>query len=248
MKIEKYVRPNSLKEAYDYINDNKKAVLMAGGVFLKLQKRKVPLAVDLSDLGLSYIKENESAFHLGAMTSLRMIEVSEALPESLKQSVKQIGGVGLRNLVTVGGSICGAYPFSDVTTGLLALNPTLVFYNEGEISLEKYLESPRSYRDLLVEVVVPKVKFCVFKCFKQVYTDFSLINVAIAFNEEWRIVIGARPEGPRVIKVSTLEGALDNSEFQSVHFGSDHRGSGAYRRSLAISLLEDAFEEVTKWK
>ncbi len=248
MNSDKIVRTTDISEAYSTYISDEHAVLMAGGVFLKLQKRSVPVIVDLSLLALEYINIEGNEIHIGAMTTLRAIETNEHVPTAVRQSVRQIAGVGLRNLATIGGCVCGLYPFSDITTALLAIGAQLKFHNEGVISLEEYLQNQVPKRDILLEVILPMgVKSC-FKCFKQVYTDFSLINVAVSFNDNWRIAIGARPGGPALVTVDSLENHELETLIDSIAFGGDSRASDEYRKSLAILFTKEACEEVASWK
>lgn len=248
MKIQTFVKPKNLHETQKYLLSQDKATIVGGGVFLKLQKRNVPLAIDLSLLDLDYIKEEGHYIRIGAMTNLRSIETAAILPLALTTSVRQIGGVGLRNLVTVGGSVCGRYPFSDINTALLALDATLRFYERGEVSLETFLEGDYNHKDILIEVIIPQLKASGFKCFKSVYTDFSLVNVAVSYDKEWRIAIGARPGGPVLIRKEHLEASDIPDLLDGVAFGDDSRAGKAYRQALAEILLDEAMEEVSMWK
>jgi|GEM_PF-1103443 len=248
MNSEKIVRTTDISEAYSTYISDEHAVLMAGGVFLKLQKRSVPVIVDLSLLALDYIDVKHDAIYIGAMATLRDIETNEHVPTAVRQSVEQVAGVGLRNLATVGGSVCGQYPFSDITTALLALDAQLKFHNEGIISLEAYLKNHVPKRDILLEVILPMGVDSCFKCFKQVYTDFSLINVAVASDGNWRIAIGARPGGPVLITAQSLKDHQLESLIDTIAFGSDSRASDEYRKSLATLFIKEAIEEVASWK
>ncbi|MBN2897220.1 MAG: FAD binding domain-containing protein [Clostridia bacterium] len=248
MKIEKMLRPSSLSEAYSAYVDNKESVLMAGGVFLRLQKREVPCVIDLSLLALDYVKDEGNLVKIGAMTTLREIETGDVLPQALQRSVCQIGGIGLRNVATVGGSICGRYPFSDISTALLSLGAKLVFYKAGEVAIEAYLEEEHPTRDILIEVIVPKLGKSNFMCFKSVYTDFSLISVAVSYRDEWCVGIGSRPGGPILVKSKATSEKDIQEMLKNVSFGGDNRASGDYRKALAEALIDDAFKGVSEWK
>lgn len=245
MNINKLIKPDNITDAYVNYSKHKGAILMAGGVFLKLQKKNIPLAIDLSALGLDYIKQEGDVTRIGAMTSLRSIENCDDIPVALQLSVRQIGGVGLRNVATLGGSVCGNYPFSDVTTALLALDAQLVFYKAGIVSLQAYLEGAYQEKDILKEIMVPNVSCSNFKSFKMVYTDFSLVNVCVSYKEEWRISIGSRPGGPVLLKQNKISYNSILNVLETVSFGDDHRASGKYRKALAEVLINDAISEVS---
>lgn len=238
MKVIEYKMPIDLDEAYQLINSNKKAQLIAGGLFLRLQNRVIPLLVDLSMLQLDYIKENEATFEVGSMTTLRTIETSK-LPNGIKESVKQIAGVGVRNLATIGGSICGRYPFSDINIALQALDCDLVFHKSGLVKVRDFIENGLQDQDILVKVIIQKDTPSYTKYYKKVYTDFSLVNVSVAGND---VVIGSRPGRGQVLEnildqdVSTIVGKVD--------FKDDYKASASYRKALASALLEDIKKEM----
>ena len=112
LKIKNYVRPESLEEAYE-LNQKKSSCILGGMLWLKMGNRNVGTAIDLSKLGLNEIKETEEEFQIGAMTSLRELEVHKGLAAytngAMKESLRHIVGVQFRNRATVGGSIFGRY-------------------------------------------------------------------------------------------------------------------------------------------
>lgn len=223
--------PMNLDEAYEILNSNDKTVLIAGGLFLRLQKTTYSMIIDLEPLGLSYIKDEGDEFIVGSMTTLREIERSD-LPKGIVESVKQISGVGVRNIATVGGSICGRYPFSDINIALMAHDAILVFHKSGEIGIVDFIHNGITERDILVEIKFKKSSFSATKCFKKVYNDFSLVNASMADD---RLVIGARPG--RGVLVCDIE------ELSDVEFKTDIRASGEYRKDLAKYLVEEIMKE-----
>lgn len=240
MKILEYKRPSDLEEAYSLLNSQKKATLISGGLFLRMQKRTFPLVIDLIDLNLDYIKENSDTYEIGAMTTLRDLETNESMVSSIVDSVRQISGIGTRNLATIGGSICGRYPFSDIDTTLMALDAKLYFYQCGEISMRDYYCNGLKEKDILLYIKIPKLTNVKTKFFKPVYTDFSLVNISVAGND---IAVGARPS--RATYKSNVDFNLDVKEILSdIKFSDDFRASGEYRRALAESLLEDIIKEM----
>ena len=67
----------------------------------------------------------DRGFSIGAMVTLRQLELHPGLAAytdgAVRESVRHIVGVQLRNLATVGGSIYSRFGFSDVLTMFLAL-------------------------------------------------------------------------------------------------------------------------------
>lgn len=246
MKIKEYSNPKDIKEAYEQLTSREKATIMGGGIFLKLQRRTLPFVIDLSNLDLAGIETTPTGYTIGAMATLRQIETDPYIPDGLRESVKQIAGVAVRNMATVGGSVMGRYPFSDVSTALVALNASLSFYQKGEVPISQFLDQGLEEPDILLSVTVPKVKHSLFRTYKKVYTDFSLVNLSIAKADIYTVSLGATPKHAKAITLESLDDGralLDRFDFQT-----DRRASAAYRRALAEALLEDAVEEVKQWK
>ena len=143
MTIQKYVRAQSLEEAWQ-LNQNMRSRILGGMLWLRLGKSNVSTAIDLSDLGLNAIEETEEAFSIGAMATLRDIEKHEGLNRysngAIADAVKDIVGVQFRNMATVGGSIWGRFGFSDVLTVFLALDSYVELYKGGIIPLEQFAQ------------------------------------------------------------------------------------------------------------
>ena len=129
--IQKYVRAQSLEEAWQ-LNQNKRNRILGGMLWMRLGKGTVGTAIDLCDLGLDIIEETEDQFSIGAMATLRDLELHEGLntysANALRNAVKDIVGVQFRNMATVGGSIWGRFGFSDVLTVFLALDSYVELY------------------------------------------------------------------------------------------------------------------------
>ncbi|MEA1975737.1 MAG: FAD binding domain-containing protein [Bacillota bacterium] len=254
MIIDNYVLPKSLSEAYGLLKKNEKSIIIAGGAYLRLQKRKVALGIDIENLGLDYIIEENNQLKIGSMTKLRELEINKytinELDGALSNMVKQIGGIQLRNIVTVGGGICGRYSFSDILPTLAALNVDLKFYNHGIININEYLENDLK-RDILLEIIIDLNQKCVVKFFKNTYKEYSLINLALAKNSNgFNIAVGARPGRAKVAKFSskilTNEMDIDNvceMLVDELLFKTDFRASDKYRKALAKTLLKEAYKE-----
>ena len=95
-----------------------------------------------SGLGLDQIEETEDAFEIGAMVTLRQLEEHPGLAAytdgAMRESVRHIVGVQLRNLATVGGSIYGRFGFSDVLTMFLAMDTEVELYKAGRMPLVEF--------------------------------------------------------------------------------------------------------------
>lgn len=197
IEIANYVKVESLEEAYK-LNQKKSSAIIGGMLWLKMQKKRVGTAIDLSGLGLDTIEETPEEYQIGAMVTLRQIERHEGLNQmtdgAARDSVRHIVGVQFRNLATVGGSLFGRYGFSDVLTFFMAVGAEVELYQKGRMSVEEFAALPYD-RDILVRVFVPKKpRKTVYLSMRNTETDFPVLTCCVSKEEEaLRCVIGARP-------------------------------------------------------
>ena len=245
--IQKYVRAQSLEEAWQ-LNQSKRNRVLGGMLWLRLGKGSVNTAIDLCDLGLNTIAETEDAFSIGAMVTLRDIELHRGLNDysdgAVANAVKDIVGVQFRNMATVGGSIWGRFGFSDVLTVFLAMDTYVELYKGGIIPLAQFARMKKD-RDILVRLIVKKTPCkIVYTSMRNQRTDFPVIACAVAQrNGEYHASIGARPGRAILISSDRSEGFADLVA-ASVPTGSNIRGSAAYRKHLVRVLTDRALTQL----
>lgn len=249
--IKDYVRAESLEQAYE-LNQKKKNKIIGGMLWLKMGSGMVDTAIDLCNLGLDKIEETDNEFIIGAMTTLRSLETHEGLNSytngAAKRAFENIVGVQFRNLATIGGSLWGRYGFSDVLTLLMSLDCKVELYKGGIIPIEQFA-SMKHDRDIIVRVIINKVSGnFAYSDMRIQSTDFPVLNCAVSrFDGMWRCAVGARPFKAVLIRDEngilpenpTYEQAeaFSKSVSESVHFGSNMRGSAKYRKKLAEVLI-----------
>ena len=254
MTIREYKRAESLEEAWQ-LNQKKANRVLGGMIWLKMENINVGTAIDLSGLGLDKIEETAEGFSIGAMVPLRQIELHEGLNAytdgAVRESVRQIVGVQLRNLATVGGSIYSRFGFSDVLTMFLALNASVELYKGGIVPLSEYAQRPYD-RDILVRVIVPKEQaaFC-YQSVRNSQTDIPVLTCAAARLQDgsYRFAVGARPLKAVLYEEPAAPAQqLAETIQQQVVTGSNMRGSAEYRRHLAGVLTKRAVLELEQRK
>ena len=198
MTIREYKRVESLEEAWE-LNQKKANRVIGGMIWLKMSRGNVGTAIDISGLGLDQIEEKEDAFEIGAMVTLRQLEEHPGLAAytdgAMRESVRHIVGVQLRNLATVGGSIYGRFGFSDVLTMFLAMDTEVELYKAGRMPLVEFAKQIGG-RDILVKLIVHKDKAVYhYQSVRNTQTDFPVLTCAAAKRADgsYRFSIGARP-------------------------------------------------------
>ena len=256
--IQKYVRAQSLEEAWE-LNQSKRNRIIGGMLWMRLGSGSVNTAIDLSGLGLNTIEETDEEFSIGAMTTLRDLEMHAGLNSyscnAVKKAVKDIVGVQFRNMATVGGSIWGRFGFSDVLTVFLAMDTYVELYKGGIMSLEEFA-SMRADNDILVRIIVKKTPGkVVYTSMRNQRTDFPVLACAVScLDGEYRLSVGARPARARIFRDEkgiltggiTEQSAKDFAQYagKTVHTGSNMRGSAAYRSHLVKVLTERSLQEL----
>jgi len=258
LTVQKYVRPQSLEEAWQ-LNQRRSAKVIGGMLWLRLGDNTISTAIDLCDLGLNKIEENESEFSVGAMTSLRELELNDPLNTytsgAVKNALKDIVGVQFRNMATVGGSIWGRFGFSDVLTVFLALDSYVELYKGGIIPLEQFCGMKKD-NDILTRLIIKKTPGkLTYTAMRNQRTDFPVITCAVScMAGEYRAVIGARPG--RAVVIHDSEGILGSgitedsirkfAEYTAVStaVSGNLRASAEYRTHLIKVLTSRMFEQL----
>jgi CO/xanthine dehydrogenase FAD-binding subunit len=261
MRIREYVRPSSLAEASAILRRSEENRIIGGLTALKLANTSIGTAIDLSSLGLDYVRNEGGRLRIGAYASLRSVELSPLCRASasglLSRAAGRVGGVQLRSHVTLGGSVSSRWAISEFLAALLALDAELSFFGAGRLGLGAYLEKPVR-ADILTEV-----SFAALPCRGSLrsarisYLDYPLLTAAVAVGEGRpdgaRVVVGARPARPRLAEgaMRAFEAGASPRECGEVasgelDFGDDARASAEYRRRVCAKLVERALAEATE--
>ena len=245
-----YVIAQTLDEAYA-LNAKKSTVIVAGNMWLRMCGMRRQTALDLSALGLDYIKEDEQGFTIGAMTTLRTMETHAALNAAFggvfARAFEPIVGTQFRNGATVGGSVFSRFGFSDVSTLLLAMGAKVVTHARGEVPLDEF-QKEKWDRDILTAIRVEKGRSAAIECVRLSKTDIPVLVCAASADERGvRVVLGSRPARAVIVAENARPEELDYMRMAAdVPMGSNARASEAYRRKVAPVLMERAVQACLK--
>ena len=266
MEIKNYLKPNTLKEAYETLIMNPQNQVIGGGAWMKFLGPNIDTAIDLSSLGLEGIEEDKQTIYIGSMTSLYDVENHLAIKDLyggiLAKAIHQILGPAFRHGATIGGSIIGNFAFSDILTPLICMNVQLHFYKKGIVPLETFMQQKQKEKDLLLLVTVTKEDgFGYFKKVSNTPLDFAILNVAIVKNKNhFKIALGARPQraelAMKAMDIISHAKKLDEQGFSEVadlvvetlSFGSNHLASETYRKELAKAYVIRGLKEVIDYE
>jgi len=251
--IQKYVRAQSLEEAYA-LNQARRNRIVGGMLWMKMAHYDADTAIDLCDLGLNAMEETSEAFSIGAMATLRDLEMHASLNaytnNAVRNAVKDIVGVQMRNMATVGGSLWSRFGFSDVLTVFLSMDSYVELYKGGIIPLEQFSKM-KADNDILLRLIVKKTpgRF-VYTAMRNQRTDFPVLACAVSeMDGEVRAVIGARPGRAMIVRDQqglVKESAVAFARYvaENVPTGTNVRAGAAYRSHLVRVLVQRSITQL----
>jgi CO/xanthine dehydrogenase FAD-binding subunit len=234
-----YLKPASLDEVFDLMKKyGSRAELVAGGtdvmVFIKHSHHSPEVLISLRGLtDLCYIRKNHG-YHIGALTTHRMLEQSDLVNKELAalyQGVSQVGSVQVRNVGTVGGNICNAAPSADTAGPLLVLDAEVVLQSpEGQrrVPIEEFFIGPsetvKKDDEVLVEIEIPakmgqfRTAYC--KHARRQAMNLPIIGVSVGILLDGNVIEDARialtVAAPTPIRVRQAENFLKGKPFEDV--------------------------------
>ncbi len=259
--LKQYIFAQSLDQADELLHQDKHNVILGGLLWMKMSRKNYHQGIDLSRLNLNQILDTGDSLEIGCMTTLRQVETSNLLQESLgtilTEAVSHIVGVQFRNLATLGGSVFSRFSFSDVLTALLALETQVHLFRGGRIPLDQFITQPFQ-RDILVKVSIPKKGWKTsFQSHRMTATDFPVLAAGVSLCQgQWRISLGARPAKAKqaLQAAGLLTENPDPGQIQAachrvveeLTFGDNLQGTREYRQILATVLVKRGIEAVCR--
>ena len=229
--VQAFYQPSSVSEALKLIQMRGARVLAGATDITPQAQRSTKVLIDVTRLGLDYIRRERGGYAIGACATMGAVENSakiRALANGiLPQALATCGSIQLRNLATLGGNLANASPAADSATPLLAMDATITMQSargKKTLSLERFFAGPhRTALDhsLLIEVFIPDPKpRCgwSFQKLGRTETDISLVNVAagVTLNKSGRIVaaqIALGAVAPTPIRARAAEALLVGGTF-----------------------------------
>ncbi len=223
MKLCEFIRPASLAQARASLRKlGPKGMPLAGGTALHFMPGKTPVsAVDLTGLGLSYIRQKGNYFEIGAATPLSDIQRYRGARWAMHEICRRISTHQIRNVSTIGGNICRVFPWADLPVVLLAMDAKMVIYSgkTKEMGADEYFSSQpaRLFRggDLLAAVKIPVLKahhgFGSVKAARNA-AAFSMVTIAALLELDGGVIKSARVAAGSAIpfpkRLRSVEAAL----------------------------------------
>jgi len=228
--VEFFHRPRSIPDAIRLLHaGGSRARVVAGGTDVVVgADRTIRTLVDITGLGLNYIRRDAGSWRIGATTTIAAIEDCTAMRNFaggiVAKAAAGCGSVQIRNMATLGGNLANASPAADMAAPLLVLDAVVVLTGQGgrrRIPLAEFFRGPGQTvvgKALLVEVIVAAPPRggrtgWSFQKLGRTESDISLVNAAAGIQLDakgrckWaRIALGA--VAPTPIRLTKAEGLL----------------------------------------
>ena len=238
-------KPTTLADALKFLQQPG-TVALAGGTALNADARKdVTAVIDLSALGLAYIRESSGAIAIGATTTLAAIDESPILCAVgngvLAQTAHRSAASILRNQATIAGTLI-CEPDGILAVGLLALDAqvTIVRKESRTVSLADFL-SMREH--LLVMALITEISLPMTNPRSSLQTvartpsDKPIVSVGVSAQinngvaRDVRIALGGVGEiavranaAEKILEGQSLNDRLIDNAVGAIHPGTAHQG------------------------
>jgi aerobic carbon-monoxide dehydrogenase medium subunit len=278
-----YRFPDTVDELLTVLDqEGDRARIVAGGTTIhELAHRQgmgdVRTLLDVTRLPLDSISPSPTGLRVGAtVTFTELTNYASAMhPGRLSVITDAIAGIRpmqIRNVGTVGGSICSSLPFFDLPAALVALDATVTTHRVGGQSRTVPIETffwdfflpDLRFGELLTEVefaVPPADAGGAFGKFESNSVDWALVSIGVQLRcrqdrfTEVRIALGGGI-GRKVTRASTVERALVGRPVtpdvveeavrgvtDDVRAFSDFRGSAEFRNHLLKVYITRCIEQ-----
>ena len=262
--------PTKVKEAAKLIQKNG-VILHGGGTkILEPQPRSsIKGLVDISALGLNYIKVTGNTVHIGSGATFADVVTwsrDRKRLAMLSASLSHAASTPLRNRITIGGSIKDFPMWSNLYAPLLALDAKIDIIGErsGIFSLEEYATSPLIKSKHLVREIHVVEKHNIrsgVKIFHVVRFEYPIFTIAAACTMDKNIVRDARifvtgvkkklvrlVTAEKVFRGHSISDELINSAADQVFltFVPDYKFGAAYKEKVAKVYFKDLLQEIKK--
>jgi CO/xanthine dehydrogenase FAD-binding subunit len=193
--------------------------------------------------------------------------------DGLKAAARSIGGVQIQNRGTLAGNLCNASPAADGLPNLMALDARVELSSTAgrrEVPVGEFVvgnrRTVRRPDELVTAIVVPEpsptARSTFLKLGTRAYLVISIASVAAVVDVDGdgvvssaRIVVGACSEVPMRIEVAearlvgraaspSVADAIVAGDFDVLSPIDDVRGTAAYRRDVAVTLVRRAVSEL----
>ncbi|MBK3797672.1 carbon monoxide dehydrogenase [Azospirillum brasilense] len=256
-----YHRPKSVADAVALLGQFEDPKLLGGGqTLLPTLKQRLARPSDLIDLGqipeLQGIREEAGGLTVGAFTRHAQVAHSETVRRVIPALASLAEGIGdrqVRNMGTLGGSICNADPSADYPAAVVALKAT-VRTDRREIAGDDFFtgmfETALEPGEIVTAVHFQTPDKAAYAKFRNPASRYAIVGVFVAvFGSEVRVAVTGA--GPSVFRADDMEAALaqdfradalNGASVPADGLNADIHASADYRAHLVRVMARRAVE------
>ena len=271
----KYIEPSTIEDVISALSEEENPQCVAGGASLvAMMNADLVMADCLIGLRnvneLKGIIEIESGLHIGAMTTHDAIAKEDRLKNGMfvvRDAARQIAHPAVRNMGTIGGSVCHADPNADFPTALTAAKATMeVIGPAGQRSIPAseffvdYFETSKKADEILKGFIIPTgpdAATGLHLKYSRTDGDFATVSISLVMAVENDICsyisLAVGSVGPVPLQIDEVNTQLVGTPLNEDNLNQaaavlvdasdpidDMRGSADYRRALIPNLLKQA--------
>ncbi|MBL8046825.1 MAG: FAD binding domain-containing protein [Anaerolineales bacterium] len=260
MAVKDYHRPTEIQAAAELVHAGAVPLMLSPRPPLEIEAESV---VDLSQLGLSYIREEEDGLHIGALTPLQEIAASATVQARangiLSQAAELSAHLGLRHIATLGGALYSNDGPPEVSLALYVLNARVSFLDvaQEETTLATWQEKPAGRVPIAVHL--PTAHLRVGGALERIARsprDAAIVAVAATVTRKGnrtpniRLAVGHNPSiqvdithsDEPVTSADQITASLGELLHFKDHAQSDYAASAEYRHAMTKILTQRAIE------
>ncbi len=259
--------PSTINEASKLIK-KQGTILHAGGTrILKTDTKSIKALVDISKLGLNYIKGKGNKITVGSGSTFSdIVDFHQRTGKLaiLAKALREAASNPLRNRITIGGSIKDFPLWSSLYAPLIALNASIkvLGQNAGIYPVEDYVsENIIKKKHIVKEIIVKEVPGFIYgvKRFSVIKFEYPVFTIAIAFKIQNMIIKNARfvitgvqgrykrfKRAENVFINKALSDELIDKSLKYIlpHFVSDYKYSSKYKETISHVFFKDLLNEL----
>ena len=196
----KYLRPKTIKEACELKDKFRESNFLAGGTFLiPLARHTQNIPKNLISLKgipkLSEINLKRSILTIGATATLddlaQDVFIKEKLP-LLSEVLSYVSSAQIRNMATIGGSLCCGLPWVDLPIALLILDAQIEiagFKANALVSIDDFMAAPKLVvknkllSNIKIKIPNQRLRYGFVRFSKTTESDLPLVSVCAAISQ-----------------------------------------------------------------
>ncbi len=248
-----YHRPDSLEIALELLARPAPQTLpLAGGTVLAAQTAADPFAVvDLQNLGLGAIRQQGSAFEIGAAAHLETLLTAPGIQPELSRVIRLEANHNLRQQASVAGTLVSADGRSPFAAAMLALDAQLTLLpGDTVVPLGDLFNARTSILPgrLITALSIQRRASLAYESVARTPADRPILAVAIA---RWpsgrlRVVVGGFGHAPRLALDAPEPGGVPFAVESVCANATDAWASAEYRLAVGPVLARRALETLEK--